>query len=53
VITLAVTALSLVLPLLALFAFTWLLSAIFDPTSVIGRSLSRLEEAAIVRRSHR
>lgn len=49
--TVALTLFSLALPLLVLLAFTWLLGALFDPTSIIGRTFSRLEEAAIVRRS--
>ena len=49
--TLALTLFSLGLPLLVLFGFTWLITAVFDPTSIIGRAFSRLEEASIVRRS--
>ncbi|HEY5981065.1 MAG TPA: hypothetical protein VIT41_15680 [Microlunatus sp.] len=49
--TLALTIFSMGLPLLVLFAFTWVISALFDPTSIIGRGWSRLEEASIARRS--
>lgn len=49
--TLAFTLFSLALPLLVLFAFTWLINALFDETSLIRRGGTRLEEALIVRRS--
>ena len=49
--TLAFTLFSLALPLLALFAFTWLINSLFDETSLIRRTSTRLEEALIVRRS--
>ena len=48
--TLALLLFSMGLPLLVLFAFTWLISALFDEGSILGRGFSRLEEALIVRR---
>ncbi|GAA3711146.1 hypothetical protein GCM10022204_32330 [Microlunatus aurantiacus] len=49
--TLALTLFSLALPLLVLLGFAWLINALFDQTSIIGRAVSRLEEASIARRS--